>query len=593
MTQQTNIGQAFPLESLGSDIARNSYNYQSILNALIEWNTTAEDTVMVRITKDSAPWFQDFEIPSKKSVFSVNTNTSYQMGQVGSNHFSITSQMHVTTYGGTDGDVADPGDVLTVRIAMKNSGNTSWQAYFTPLITEWVDGISVRKNNFFTYMGNLYVATENISPSLVPPNADLVNFKLHQTQWVVGTEYNIGDYVYYTGGLYIVTTHITSAAQAPGITGEYELVAGIWTSAVKYEVGAYVIYSGDTYLCKNTVTSTASPDVDSDNWTPMTIIKVPVVSSTNLSGIFRWYTTVDATSIIYKNVGDISTPSTEFYIQNSVKTIGDPSIYERSTAVFSSSNMSFFPTDITPVWYESAPVSETDDTITIDKRQPYSAVMVFDHTNQKDCKTINFINYDGPDLDQGLCIYLPIQSELVGGEIVEPEDAFTYEFYFRIWPTTKYTADTVTRDHIVNKAQIYVYNAIDANAVAENNCSTPIAKFSMARMTNFYMFAENVTIPDKPVVYRATFMYSKPQRAWILHDYYQLPDHVFVGPVGFIDPQNPANPDYNSPELSNINPNATHIGYETCAFPTYVDVFSNPDLRPYKSSDGTFYNRSI
>ena len=31
-----NIGNAFPLEKLDSDISRNNYNYQSILNGLIK-----------------------------------------------------------------------------------------------------------------------------------------------------------------------------------------------------------------------------------------------------------------------------------------------------------------------------------------------------------------------------------------------------------------------------------------------------------------------------------------------------------------------------------------------------------------------------
>ncbi len=74
MADNSNIGYAFPLEKLGSDIARNNYNYQSILNGLIEWNNTNDDTVLIRLTKDTDPWYEDYEIPSKKNILSVNIN---------------------------------------------------------------------------------------------------------------------------------------------------------------------------------------------------------------------------------------------------------------------------------------------------------------------------------------------------------------------------------------------------------------------------------------------------------------------------------------------------------------------------------------
>ena len=43
--QNTNVGYAFPLEKLGSDLARNDFNYQSILRGLIEWDRTNDDIV--------------------------------------------------------------------------------------------------------------------------------------------------------------------------------------------------------------------------------------------------------------------------------------------------------------------------------------------------------------------------------------------------------------------------------------------------------------------------------------------------------------------------------------------------------------------
>jgi hypothetical protein len=118
--------------------------------------------------------------------------------------------------------------------------------------------------------------------------------------------------------------------------------------------------------------------------------------------------------------------------------------------------------------------------------------------------------------------------------------------------------------------------------VRDNDCGNPIAKFSLARTTNFYVFGENIAIPDKPVCYRATFIYSALENKWITLDYYQLPDHVFVGPIGFIDMQNPANLLLHNHVIGNVSPSVQFIGYETAGFPIFQDPFSNKDLTPFK-----------
>ena len=184
---------------------------------------------------------------------------------------------------------------------------------------------------------------------------------------------------------------------------------------------------------------------------------------------------------------------------------------------------------------------------------------------------------------------MPVEVEVGDDGIAYPEDGFTYEFFFRIWPNAQLNGST-TRDHTVNKSQIYVYSVINRDSIADDICENPIAKFSMARTTNFYMFGENVSIPDKPVCYRVTFIYSAEEKRWMVLDYYQLPDHIFVGPVGFIDPQSPSNPDINN-ELMGINPNASFIGYETAAFPLFQDPFSDTNLSPYRfNTDDDYTN---
>ena len=95
-----NIGNAFPLEKLDSDISRNNYNYQSILNGLIKWNNSSDDTVTIRLTKDSAPWFEDYIIPSKKSTLNVDTFKCDITGVIPANSFVIDTPINCVVYGG-------------------------------------------------------------------------------------------------------------------------------------------------------------------------------------------------------------------------------------------------------------------------------------------------------------------------------------------------------------------------------------------------------------------------------------------------------------------------------------------------------------
>lgn len=590
MKYQPNIGQSFPLESLGSDLARNSFNYQSIMNALIEWNTTTEPSVMVRLAKDTSPWYEDFEIPSKKSTIVGNDITSLVTGSIVANNFAVDSILDVAVYGGIVGDPENTGDVLTLRFGVTDSGSVSWSTYFVPMIHDWVDGIFVREKNYYRYGGVLYIATSTFDSS-ISPDVDPDHFNDAIKQWVPESAYEIGEYISHLNKLYIVTDMISKSVTAPdsGFSG-FDVFADQIDLSKQYSAGCIVYANNSIYMSMKDCVSV--PVTNTEVWREMFVRKLTNVSIFSQSNIARFDVDVDTAAIVIRNISeDIeSKTTTAITLQQSIKTRGNPSIYQRSTGVYSSVNYVSYPTNLSPIWSETSPIDHTDPSIDITKRQAYSAVWVMDHTNQKDSRTINFINYDGPDLDQGLCIYLPVEVELSTGEIVEPEDGFTYELYIRIWANAKYTTNAVTRDHIVNKSQVYVYNAFDADSIAQDRCSYPIAKFSMSRMTNFHVFGENITIPDKPVVYRATFTYLSSNKSWAMLDYYQLPDHVFVGPIGFIDPTNPGNPDR---YIDGMNPDASHIGYETSALPTYVDVFSQPNLAPYRSSDGSFFNRGI
>lgn len=525
MTTQANIGQAFPLEKLGSDIARNNYNYESILNGIIEWNRTPNESVVIRLTKDADPFFQDYIIPSRRAVCEDNTLVGKLFHEaVSQGQFGNTSQINSVFYGGRfinlppwTPDPDDLGDLITFRITVLNNGGTTWKIFYLPLVQDWVSGSDYRygqygsNRNLVTFGGNNYRIIDNVINSVISPDIDIAHFE---------------------------------------------------------------------------------PATFSDTQ-PQEITEIPAFG---VSRVCRFRLSVDTAGFILQNSGSVaSTDLTDITVRISPKHQELPSIYQKTVDVFKSGNLSNWPESNAPAWLTGSIIPETISNPDVRFRQSYSGIMVFNHADQARCKTVNFINYDGPDLDQGLCIYLPVVVETECGA-AEPEDGFTYEFYFRLWPNPAFT-QAVTRDHIVNKAQIYVYstNHID-NVLSDESATEPIAKFSMARMTNFYMFGENVSIPDKPVIYRATFIYSRTQNKWITLDYYQLPDHIFMGPIGFVDPQNPGASDINSETLGNINPNAKFIGYETGAFPTFSDVFSNPDLSPFRLNGGSiedFFNRIV
>ena len=682
MPSNINIGHAFPLEKLGSEIARNEYNYQSILNGLIAWNNTTEDEVIIRLTKDTDPWYEDYIIPSKKSVFDTSTFKCNTEGSIGAGLFAVdcklesalsggsrvietatfdstsdvnTSNEQITlsdgtsfsagdrvkftgtlptgintttdyyikdkvstnvitvseTYNGPVVDLTatavgtgtiyqgdtdsgepaissdDPSDLVTFRLSVNNKGNSSWGLYYSPTIQTWTSGEDYKYNQYVTNTAGdvLYRVISDVENSTTVPDVDSANFEpVIKNVWTSGNRYNVGEFVEYNSKIYQAIATVASSTIIPSEDEDnFEFYANIWTSGTNYVAGDYVYYGDNFFLATEAITnSTSLPLTDSDKWDSVFLRKVPTSSNFTQSVVFRWQLNTDVAKFILRNESDSpSTSLTDITLKISARYKEPSSIYQRSVDLFSTSNYAYYPDNERAIWDTTTIYGPTDTSRSIENRQDYSAVMIFDHARPDTSKTVNFINYDGPDLDQGLCIYLPVEVDVGEDGIAYPEDGFTYEFFFRIWPNASLT-DSTTRDHIVNKSQIYVYSSLNRENITDDNCGTPIAKFSMARTTNFYMFGENVAIPDKPVCYRATFVYSESQKKWCTLDYYQLPDHVFVGPVGFIDPQSPANLDINNEVIGNINPNASNIGYETAGFPLFQDPFSNPDLTPYR-----------
>ena len=285
----------------------------------------------------------------------------------------------------------------------------------------------------------------------------------------------------------------------------------------------------------------------------------------------------DFRGIVLQNANDsYAETNVNIGIEGSTKYKVADSTYARRVKIFDTANYTMYPYSTADVWMDGR-VCTYDPNIPITRRQDYSASMVFDHSDEN-VSTVNYINYDGPDLDQGLCIYLPVhgKSENGNGENT-PEDGYTFDFFFRIWPNPGYNGQS-TNDLIINKAQIYVYSVEDADEAKTGSCTlNPIAKFSMARLTNFYVYDENIGVPNRPVMYRATFVYAKGEEGedgqWKLFDYYQLPDHVFIGPVGFVDPTNKG-------IMDDSRPGNEYVGYETAGFPMFADPFEKTSLTP-------------
>lgn len=680
-----NIGNAFPLEKLGSDISRNNYNYQSILNGLIEWNKTPNDTVKIRLTKDSDPWYEDYIIPSKQAAFNANTLTKEVTAITQPECISINSKMNIVLSGGSrifktssfdasnylsvpssditlptnqykfknkdriklvpigslptaldadkmyfvvyqlnnvihisdtiygdpiqlsdgsgiinlikleenpDSDPSDPGDIATIKVAVENSGSTDWTMCYSVYVNEYSGSATYSYGNIVNNSGSLLRV---ISTCIGTDILNACNSRPLIATWNNDDFYCVNELVSYNGNVYVTLDQIEESFVIPSRDiNRFRLFAPQFQSSTYYNAGSIVYYMDKMYLTTEDVNGVLPSSLVS-GWQENMILPILSVGTFNKSSLFRWYVNRDASAIYLQNIGD-SANSADTHIDFSVNVkIKEPSsIYQKSVGVFHTSNYSSWPNQETPLW--GGFVEGTDINIPINKRQKYSAVMMFDHSRMDIAKTVNFINYDGPDLDQGLCIYLPSEVDIGETGLAYPEDGFTFDFFFRIWPNPSYTND-ITRDHVVNKAQIYVYSALNRESVINDSCEMPIAKFSMARTTSYYLFGENVSIPDKPVCYRATFMYSASEKRWLTVDYYQLPDHIFVGPVGFIDPQSPANLDINVDTIGNINPNASVIGYETAGFPLFQDPFSESDLKPYRLTTPTdlekFYNRTL
>ncbi len=578
---------AFPIESIGRDIARNNYNYESIFNALVEWNNSEKDYLTVRLMKNSAPYFHTWTIPTKKAQ--SKTASISLVTPVASKAFDLDGEYGMVAAT----DATDEGkDDVVIRLNVVNNGGTRWRAFIDTFIFDSKEAAETLPYAIYrnpeTEGYSLYVvdsaktSTEDARTSLMISEYSSNVFK--QKNHVVINE----------GSVYVLTTgdgtellYLTDLGTSKAV-----YIGSVWESGKSYNKGDLVAQKDESenyHLFVNLADDNANLSDPADYLGTLVdgsyvdyagedqlwkeIVLLPISNEFSVSSVVRMKPDNDFMGIVLQNVGsDYADIGVNIGVEGNTKYKMPDSTYARRVGVFNTANYSMFPYSTTDAWVDGK-TCEYDPNVPLKERQAYSASMVFDHSAE-DVSTVNYINYDGPDLDQGLCIYLPVHGKSDDGTGENtPEDGYTFDFFFRIWPNPAYNGQS-TNDLIINKAQIYVYSVYDADEAKSGSCTlNPIAKFSMARLTNFYVYDENIGVPNRPVMYRASFVYSATDGKWKLFDYYQLPDHVFIGPVGFVDPTNKG-------IMDDTRPGNEYKGYETAGFPMFADPFEKTSLEP-------------
>jgi hypothetical protein len=581
---------AFPIESIGRDIARNNYNYESIFNALMEWNNSDKDYVAVRLMKNSAPHFHTWTFPTKKAQ--SKTASISLVSPIASNAFDLDGEYGMVA--ATDSTEEGKDDVV-IRINVVNSGGTRWRAFVDTFVFDNEEEAETLKYAIFRKAGDteglfsLYIvdsAKSDTSDAIVTPLISEYNSDNASPNALLKHHFIINE-----GSVYAVTENGPLYLNELG-TSKAVYVGTVWAKGNSYNKGDLVVRVGldenyhmfvnlaednanlsDPYDYIGTMTDGKYTDYTGEDQLWKEIVLLPISNVFNSSSVIRMKPDNDFRGVVLQNADEsYAEINVNIGIEGNIKYKMTDSKYVRRVRIFDTSNYTMFPYSTSDIWMEGR-LCNYDPNIPITKRQEYSASMVFDHSRD-DVSTVNYINYDGPDLDQGLCIYLPVHGIYDNGSGENtPEDGYTFDFFFRIWPTPEYNGHS-TSDLIINKAQIYVYSVEDEYEAKIGSCTlNPLAKFSMARLTNFYVYDENIGVPNRPVMYRATFVYSASDKQWKLYDYYQLPDHVFIGPVGFVDPTNKG-------ILNDSRPGNEYKGYETAGFPMFADPFQKTSLEP-------------
>ena len=610
-----------PLEHLSSDIAISNYNYESIMNGLVGWNNSKQSSITIRLATNTPPYYVDYVIPTRYS-YDTNSGSSAAARGINKGEFAYGSRYQMTCAysGASDGSEVDTtSDQVTLRITAGNLDGSQWDLYedvtcydevawsdetdYAIVATEsyrhnMVAGLFFRASLLDEVSGKYYTklfkTTEPVAygDAFLDPDTSTVNKAVAvvgtvdpAANYVVGSTSDvvfwICDYPEYRGVYVRDKKKEQKAYPIYKVDSGFVKLCNLYSDGTVYNAGDLVYYNGEFFICLEDGTE-ATPfrdDIDEVDeiqqrryadtyWA--SVIVLPTGKTIESSGVIRYTVTTDLNGFVLRKVKNTASEDDSKLFIN---ILGNRAISSGETKqhsgvdIFSTSNYVKWPA-LSAKWVNGANY-RTDDARSTYLLQDYSATMVFSHKDPS-VKYKNIINYDGPDLDQGLCIFLPVDV-IEEEKLYVPEDGTMFEFLFRIWPNPQYNGNQ-DNDLIINKSQIYVYSADSMEAIdniltggmASSRCA-PIAKFSMARLTNFYVKSETIGVPDRPVMYKARFIYSKSEHRWKTYDYYQFPDHVFLSPGGFVHPMD-----------------KNEYGVETAGFPLYQDPFSSYDLTPVK-----------
>ena len=630
-TNTVNLLDVNPLERITGDVAISQFNYESIMNALVQWDNSRNDSITVRLATRTEPYFVDYVIHTKyyydKNYGVINSAVLLQP-----NGFAYKNRLQM---------VVSEDESVTLRINTVNNGNTTWRLYEDVIVTDEFDTIDEGQSSdhisyikqaenlkhsydkaglyfrFYDQPKKLFVLYKTLRPLILKTSEDGKVFydqkKILKVR-VGGEEVEFAERIgietsrnqpytwpmtfYYSfttaepqkGTVYFkrAISNINANSTFDQLSSGFEPFCKHYDSDAMYSAGDVVYCNGEFYI--SLVDNPKNPPIIIDTyqggsdicetnqelWARALLLPMPNAVITG-SGVIRTVSDTDVQGYVLRNIGSTeSSDTTSISIMGTISVAGTTTEQAKGVNILQTSNYANWPEYGADKWSEGASYV-TNASLSAFNKQDYSAVMVFKHFGDDEhfCYK-NIINYDGPDVDQGLCILLPVTIMDEHNVTHDPADGSMLEFLFNIWPNHKYDGRAVN-DLIINKSQIYVYSVPDYGEYKMQgfNADTvePIAKFSMARLTNFYMFSENVGVPDRPVCYKARFIYSKVEKRWKTYDYYQFPDHIFLSPHGFVDPSDPK-----------------AYSVQTAGFPLYQNPFSDFDLTAIHV-DNTYRNQ--
>jgi len=579
-SHKVNIRDISPLSHITADLTKALHNYEAILNGIVTWNSTDNPNVTVRLLTDSEPFFVDYTFPSRKAY--AGDSSVIGTSDITAGHFGYGTRLTLP---------ATRTDLTKLRITLNASTRVKWRLYEDAYIYQEDSDIATSAYEIGTliavkdgdasviYMTRVAVSEgDSISAASIRA-VDIWKSSMkpvyQETPGLVTYVRNVTGTL--TGAYVLIDPSMTYGPTAPS-NGWHQIAYNInaydkdrtistgqlclFSKRSDHSDAALYAYIGESFVKKASepVDPFIDGELDTANWVgPVMVVPVKTFDDTNV------VSHTPKTDIKGYVLEALSNEPSQVSILGNVVVREGTSEPHKGLGVFNTCNYISWPQSEMQLWHDNKVYTDTDE---------HTAKMIFHHADD-DVKMVNIINYDGPDLDRGLAIYLPAE-DLVTGEngepaYVEAQDGATFEFMFRIWPNTKLNG-AETADLIINKAQIYVYTVPTSDS--EEGASI-LVKLSMARLTNFYLWAENVAVPNRPVFYKAKFIYSRDAKAWKTVDYYQIPDHIFLSPKGFVDPSVRGEDGV----YGNSDP---FSGVETAGFPLMQDPFGGMDLSPIK-----------